>query len=284
MAIFTNQATLSYADRVTNSNVVTGELLEILSLTKDAVRSTYAQGDSVAYVVSLVNSGTTALNNLTVTDDLGSYVLNGDTVYPLNYVDGTVMYYMNGVLQAAPSVTAGPPLVISGINVPAGGTVILVYEAQTTSFADPGIEGTITNIATVSGAGLSTEISDSATITAVRSPNLTISKSMSPMTVSDNGTLTYTFVIQNSGNTEADAADRVSLTDTFDPILSNVSVTYNGLTWTEPGQYSYDESTGVFTTVPGQITVPAAQYTQDPVTGIWEVTPGVSVVVVTGTV
>ena len=49
-------------------------------------------------------------------------------------------------------------------------------------------------------------------------------------------------------------------------------------------QYNYNEATGQFNTVPGQITVPAATYTQDPVTGVWSVMPGTVVLTVTGTV
>ena len=37
-------------------------------------------------------------------------------------------------------------------------------------------------------------------------------------------------------------------------------------------------------TVPGQITVPAATYTQDSETGEWNIQPGISTLVVTGTV
>ena len=38
------------------------------------------------------------------------------------------------------------------------------------------------------------------------------------------------------------------------------------------------------TTLPGQITVPAATYAQDPDTGVYTIQPGVSVITVTGTV
>ena len=74
------------------------------------------------------------------------------------------------------------------------------------------------------------------------------------------------------------------VTDTFDPILSGITVTYNGTVWTQPESYTYDEATGLFTTVVGAITVPAATYTQDPATGNWVVDPGVTVITVTGTV
>jgi hypothetical protein len=42
--------------------------------------------------------------------------------------------------------------------------------------------------------------------------------------------------------------------------------------------------TGVFTTVPTNILVPAATYTRNPATGAWTVVPGVSTLVVVGTV
>ena len=41
MARFTNQAQLRYGNAVTNSNIAVGEILEVLSATKTAVRNTY---------------------------------------------------------------------------------------------------------------------------------------------------------------------------------------------------------------------------------------------------
>ncbi|MBQ8345958.1 MAG: hypothetical protein IJY42_06820, partial [Clostridia bacterium] len=78
--------------------------------------------------------------------------------------------------------------------------------------------------------------------------------------------------------------DDATVTDTFSPILSNLAVTFNGTPWSEPANYTYDETTGEFATVPGQITVPAATYTRDPETGIWTITPGTVTLVVRGTV
>jgi len=284
MAIFTNQATLTYNGNTTTSNVTTGELLEVLSATKTAVSSSYAPDDRVTYVLSIVNSGSTAFTGLTVTDDLGGYTFGTETLTPLTYIDGSVRYYISGMLQPAPTVTAGPPLVISGINVPAGGNAILVYEAQVNSLAPADVEGVITNTALISGGGLSADISVSETISAAAGPRLTISKSICPPTVAENGQLTYTFVIQNSGNTPAAAADNVAVTDTFDPILDPITVTLDGQPLTAPADYTYDTATGLFATVPGRITVPAATYTQDPVTGARTVNPGVAVLTVSGTV
>ena len=134
MAIFTNYATLSYSGGTTTSNTVTGEIVETISATKTAVLSDYTSGDSVTYVISLLNSGSVNISGLTVTDNLGGYTYGGTTVYPLEYIDGSVKYYINGVLQPAPSVTAGPPLAINGISVPANGNAIIVYEASVTDF------------------------------------------------------------------------------------------------------------------------------------------------------
>ena len=283
MAIFTNQATLSYNNTVTTSNVTTGELLEVLSLTKTALRSTYTAQDTAVYLVQLVNSGTLPFTGLTVSDDLGTYDYDGTTLTPLDYVDGTLRYFVDGVLQAAPAVTAGPPLTVSGITVPAGGNALLVYEAQLNAFAPEGAAAAITNTATVSGGGLSAPLTDSATITADSAPYLTISKSLCPQTVTENGQLTYTFVVQNSGSTAAVATDNAAITDTFDPILSNLTVTFNGDVWTEGVDYTYDQTTGAFATVPGRITVPAATFTQNE-SGVWVTDPGTAVLRVTGTV
>ena len=64
MASFTNMATLSYNGSQINSNVVTGELLDALTVTKTAVSGSYQPGDTVTYVVTLTNTGT-ALTGLT---------------------------------------------------------------------------------------------------------------------------------------------------------------------------------------------------------------------------
>lgn len=283
MALFTNQATLSYNDTVTTSNVTTGELLEVLSITKTAASDTYGPQDTVTYVVSITNTGTAAFTGLTVTDNLGGYTFDGGTVYPLTYVSGSALYYVDGVLQAAPSVVPGAPLVFSGISVPAGGNALLVYEARPNQFAPPTSGSSIVNEATVSGSGLSAPVSDTATVNAASGPQLTISKSLSPLIVSENGQLTYTFVIQNTGNAAAVATDNATITDIFDPILSALTVTFNGSVWTEGIDYTYDESTGLFATVPGRITVPAATYTQNE-SGVWVITPGTVTLTVTGTV
>ena len=122
------------------------------------------------------------------------------------------------------------------------------------------------------------------TVATTDAPLLSITKSISPVPVAENGRLTYTFVISNTGNMAADAGTLAAVTDTFDPILSDLTVTFNGTAWASPANYTYNEATGEFATVAGQITVPAATYTQDATTGVWSVTPSTATLVVTGTV
>ena len=283
MASFTNFATLSYNGGTTNSNIVTGEILEALTAVKTAVSANYSAGDRITYALSLVNTGTAAITDYTVTDNLGGYTVGANTVYPLAYNAGTVRYYINGVLQTAPTVTAGPPLTVTGLTVPAGGSAVLIYETTATPVAPLATGSSITNTATITGGGLTTPITAQATVETANSADLSISKALSPTTVTENGQITYTFVISNTGNTEATATGNVVVTDTFSPILRNIAVTYNGTAWTEGTNYTYNAATGVFTTLAGQITVPAASFTQN-TDGTFTVTPGTATHVITGTV
>ena len=283
MATFYNQAALRYNNTVTNSNIASGELVEVLAVTKTAVRDTYQVGEDITYAVSILNSGTVPFNGLTVTDDLGAYTVGTATVTPLTYADGSVRYYVNGVLQAAPTVTAGPPLQIGGISVPAGGNALILYEAQVNAFAPPIVGGTVDNTVTVSGGGV-TPVTATETVTARDAALLAVTKSITPAVVTDNSRVTYTLTLQNTGNTAVIATDDAVITDTFDPILTDLAVSFNGVALTEGTDYTYDPTTGAFATLPGVITVPAATYAQDPVTGEWTVTPGVSTLTIVGTI
>ena len=288
MPTFTNQALLSYNGRTTASNITRGEIVEVLSVTKTALNPDYNSGSVITYLVNIVNTGNTEFAGLTVNDNLGAYEFIPEgtttpiTLYPLDYVNGTVRYYINGDEQATPSVATTDGLTFTGITVPANGNTTLIYQATVTGGAPLADESVITNTVTVTGEGIN-PIEDTATIGTNVGPQLSIVKGLFPRTVPENGRITYTFDIQNIGNAEAEASSNVQITDTFDPALTNITVTYNGdiLPATD---YTYNEATGVFSTNPGVITVPAATFTQDPVTGAWNVVPGESVLEVTGNI
>lgn len=285
MAQFTNQASISYNGVTANSNIVTGEITQVLTASKTSVSGSYRRGEVLTYAVSITNTGAAPLDGLTVTDNLGAYAVGGTTATPLTFTDGSVLYYVNGVLQAAPTVAAGPPLTISGISVPAGGNALLVYRATVNDYAAPGAGGSIVNTVTVNGGGLTEPISASETVTADTSALLSITKALNPTVVAENGQIAYTFTIRNTGAEAVDAAAALVVSDTFDPALKTpISVTLNGDAWPETGNYSYNAASGAFATTAGRVTVPAAAYAQDAATGLWTITPGTAVLTVTGTI
>ena len=284
MATFTNRATLSYNNGVVNSNTVTGQIVEVLSASKTALTDSYGSGDTVTYVINLINSGNTAYTGLTVTDDLGAYDFGANPVVPLSYINGTLRYFINGELQTVPSVGAVSPLTVTGINVPANGNASIVYSALTNEFAPLANNSQIVNTATVTGGGLSAPVTATETIGRGNEPVLSISKSLNPLSVPVNGTLTYTFIIRNTGFTEAADEDNIVIRDVFDPILDITSVKLNGTALTPATGYTYDRTTGTFATVAGAVTVPAATFEQNALSGAYSITPGAAILTITGTV
>ena len=279
---FTNQATLSYNGTQVLSNIAVGVLEGTLSITKNAVQDSYGAGDVLTYVVSIVNSGDTAVTGLTLTDDLGAYPFGADTVQPLTYVAGSVQYYTDGALQPAPAVSVTDGLSISGITVPASGNTTLIYSAQVNEYAPLASGSSIVNTAEIDGTGVSA-VQAQDTVPAAEAAQLSMLKSVSPIPVAENGQLTYTFQLINSGNTAVLTTDDAVVSDTFDPVLSGISAALDGTPLTA-AQYTYDAVTGAFSTADGVIAIPAATYAQDPATGEWTMTPGSVTLTVTGTV
>lgn len=280
---FTNQATLSYNGGSVQSNIAVGAIEGVLSVSKNTAAAEYRAGETLTYVVSIVNNSDAAVTGLTVTDDLGAYLFDTGSLQPLDYVENSIQYYLDGELQASPAITAADGLVISGITVPANGNTILVYEAQVNGFAPLDTDGEIENTVTVTGTSVC-NITATEIVSAASGAQLSILKSVTPIPVAENGELTYTFQLQNTGNTAVEAADNAIVTDTFDPLLSNISVTLDGAVLTQGTDYTYNETTGVFSTTNGTITIPAATFAQDPATGEWSMAPGTATLTVTGTV
>ena len=285
MATFTNQALLTYNNTRTLSNVTTGTIAESLTAQKSSLQSSYAAGDRITYVLSLQNSGAAAQSGLTVTDDLGAFTPSGEkqAVFPLTYDEGSAALFVDGVKQTAPAVQSAEPLTFTGISVPAGGSAVLIYSAQINAYAPLGSGSAVTNTATVSGDGLAEPVESSFTLPVTEAPYLTVEKTLSPLTVVPDQRITYTFVINNYGNTDADAGANVSISDTMTPPLTDLTAEYNGAPWTEGTEYTYSPQTGEFVSAAGAITVPAATYETLP-DGTVSTTPGIVTLVIEGTV
>ena len=261
MAVFSNQATITYNGNTASSNIAYGEILDTLAVSKTPIESGYTPGETVTYVVNLTNTGTTPLTGVTLTDNLGGYDFAGTTVYPLSYNASSIKYFVNGVLQSTPTVAQGPPMSITGLSIPAKGNAVLVYQATVTSFAPSTLGSTIVNTVTATGTGINTPVTASSTVAVNSNASITVNKSISPTQVTDNEQVTYTFIIQNSGNTALEATGDTVITDTFNPILSNISAVFNSTPLGVNTDYTYDTATGLFQTLAGRITVPAATVT-----------------------
>ena len=282
MATFFNRATLSYNGGVVNSNVTRGEILTPISVTKTATVDEYNGDSQITFAVNIINAGSIAVDGITVNDDLGQYQLDTVTYQPLDYVDGSLKYFVNGVLQPAPAVLTDNGLQISGIAIPADGNVALLYTTLVNGFAPLEAGSQIENNLTLDGS-CGEGIAATEIISVAEEINLDITKSLCPTTVTCDGNVNYTLEILNYGNRETVATDNLIVTDVFNPPFENITVTYNGVTWVEGVNYTYNSATGEFATLPGQITVPAATFVQN-ADGTWTVTPGTSTITVTGTV
>lgn len=284
MATIYNRATMTYNNITTSSNIAQGNLVEALTASKTAITDSYNPGDVVTFVLSINNTSSAAFSGLSISDNLGAYSFGtSGSLVPLDYISNSVRYYSNGVLQSAPTVVEGPPLNISGVSVPAGGNTLIIYAARVNEFAPLNCDAAIDNSARISGASLAAPIVVSGSVRRECGLQLGITKSIYPDSVVEGEAVTYTITIQNTGNTAAVAADNVVISDVFSPILNITGVTFNGAAWTSPANYSYNQATGLFTTLAGQITVPAATYAQDATTGVWTLTPGISTLRITGT-
>ena len=114
-------------------------------------------------------------------------------------------------------------------------------------------------------------------------PNLSIVKGICPAQIAENGRVTYYLGLTNYGNTATSDTDRVQITDTFSPLLSNLSVSYNGYGSSRDELQLWCHNRCLFYQ-PGIINIPAATYVQNPTTGAYTLTPGTATVTVTGNI
>lgn len=263
------------------SNVATTTLQGPLTIEKTAVGQEYNGVDETTFVLSLTNTTATALTNLVIGDNLGSYTVPGGTVVatPLDYV-GPAALYINGVFTSYLQGQTGQ----NGVNfnigsLGSGDNAIIVYKARANEYAPFAPQSTITNTAVVTADGLAESASAESTVTIGSYADVSIVKTMSPDPIQSGDTITYNFSLYNYGNTEA---TNVILTDAFSPAPQITSVSVNGNVLA-PTEYSY--AGGVLTVPVGTntLTVPAATYTQS-TTGLITKIPGLATVTVVGTI
>ena len=287
MATIENFATVSYTSGgVTEtkvSNLAEIGLESAISFTKTTLGESYGEDEVVTYILSMTNTSTSAITNVSITDDLGTFVFGTLELTPLTYAPPALLLIDGQDVSAQLTVdtaTAGS-LVFSFPTLPAGATANIVYRAAVNEYAPLDVEAGITNTATLTSDSDCADGTASATITAVSAANVSVFKQMSPNPVICGDTVTYTIRIYNYGNI---AAENVVLTDTFNPAPTNITVSRDG-TLLPANEYSYVDGT---LTVPAgtttAVSVPAATFVRDATTGIVTVTPGMVEYTITGTI
>lgn len=287
MATIENFATVSYTSGgVTEtkvSNLAEIGLESAISFTKTTLGETYGVDEVVTYILSMTNTSTSAITNVSITDDLGTFVFGTLELTPLTYAPPALLLIDGQDVSAQLTVdtaTAGS-LVFSFPTLPAGATANIVYRAAVNEYAPLDVDAGITNTATLTSDSDCADGTASATITAVSAANVSVFKQMSPNPVICGDTVTYTIRIYNYGNI---AAENVVLTDTFNPAPTNITVSRDG-TLLPANEYSYVDGT---LTVPAgtttAVSVPAATFLRDATTGIVTVTPGMVEYTITGTI
>lgn len=284
--IITNQASIAYKynnqSATAVSNIASAVLNDTLGVEKVSLENVYRLGDEITYVITVTNDGSSALTNVSVTDDLGAYTVGTQTVTPLAYT-GPAILFIDGVYNGniTPAVAAdGISFNIAALS--AGSVAQIIYKATVNNFAPLGAGAQVTNTVTVTANGINAPVSDSNTITVGDYADVTVTKSMTPSDIVDGDVLTYTFVINNYGNTEA---TDIVLTDAFDPAPENITVQINGAA-VPATDYSYVNGVLTLPTTPGstELSLPPATIMQDPVTGEVTVTPSSLTVTVIGAI
>lgn len=287
MPTIENFATVSYTSggitETKVSNLAEIGLESAISFTKSTLGDSYTEDSVITYILSITNTSTSAISNVRITDDLGTFVFGTLELTPLTYAPPALLLIDGQDVSAQLTVdtSTSESLVFTFPTLPAGATANIVYRAAINEFAPLEVGATVVNTATLDSDSDCADGTASATIGVISGANVSVFKQMSPNPVVCGDTVTYTIRIYNYGNT---AAENVVLTDTFNPTPTNITVSRDG-TLLVATDYTYVDGTlTVPATSTSAITVPPATFVRDTATGIVTVTPGMVEYVITGTI
>lgn len=285
MATIENFATVSYTSggitETKVSNLAEIGLESAVSFNKTTLGDTYGEESVITYILSITNTSTSAITNVSITDDLGSFTFGTMELTPLAYTAPALLLIdgQDVSTQLTVDSSVAGSLNFTFPTLPAGATANIVYRAAVNEYAPLDLNSSITNTASLTSDTECGDGSASATVNAASAANVSVFKQMSPNPVVCGDTVTYTIRIYNYGNIPAES---LTLTDTFNPAPDTITVTQDG-TLLSPADYTYAGGT---LTAPSAtatpVSVPAATFTRDVATGIVSVTPGMVEYVITG--
>ena len=195
MATIENFATVSFTSggvEVTKtSNLAEIELESSLKLSKSTLGDTYSGNTPITYILSVTNNSTSTISNISVTDDLGTFVFNTLELTPLTFNDPALLLVNGQDSSAQLTVNTDFPerIIFTLPPLAAGATANIIYSVVPNNFAPLDVQSTITNTATLTSDFECAEDTASATITVLsaadtdNAPNGTISKARVNMRV-----------------------------------------------------------------------------------------------------
>ncbi len=288
MATIENFATVSYTSggvaETKISNLAEIGLNSAVSLQKNSLGDTYGDGSELTHILTIGNTSSAPITNVSITDDLGTFPFNTTELTPLTYV-GPALFLVNGqdmTAQLTVNTDETNQVVFSFPSMPANSSANIIYKTRVNEFAPLILDSAITTTATLTSDADCADGTATEVLNVAQAANVSVFKQMSPNPVVCGDTVTYTIRIYNYGNIPA---ENVTLTDRFDPAPDNITVSRGGAAL-PTGDYTYTDG---LLTVPGtggttDVTVPAAVFTSDPTTGAVTVTPGIVEYVITGTI
>ena len=281
--ILPNRAQISYSDNgltaTALSNQTNTSLIDqyTMEATKTAVTPAIVPGSAGTYIVRIDNTGSGALYNPSVVDDLGDAVSGAQ---PLIYVGDSAKFYLNGDPITGTAAPGGTNVTFSATTVlQPGDNLIIVYAATLDPSQSEAVTNTITATANGgSASGAAVTATAEATITPQPYANVAILKAAGQDTVVSGDSLTYTFTLLNTGTGPANS---VVLTDVLPSEFSVTSITYDtgsGPVTAAQDDYEVAEPTNTLTFPKGgsavTLNVPAAS----------DNGPGTVTIEVTGTI
>lgn len=231
-----HQATLLYNNTKTNSNTVKTQILSLydLSATLTPLLENYTPGNCITYISRIENTGSAAVYNLKIIDDLGKGTLN--------YITESAKAFINGNPVPVKSQINNDNItfIISNVLNPKD-NVIIIFDV-TSSMSNP---ASITTTQTILGNGgsltgstVEAVFQPKATVTLADYVSLNITKLASSDSIYDGDELSYTFEMTNSGN---NCARDVTFSDTFPSGYKINSITL--LPANSPTPITYDPAT-----------------------------------------
>lgn len=199
---FGTVTTTEEGSKNSNTVIVNVTANPILHITKTADSASVSNGQTIGYTITVINTGTAAASNVTITDNLPTNAGLSWSITPATSGCGI-----------APS----PPVLTCNVGTLAAGASFSVHISSPTTSATC---GTVSNSATVTATGVTAITSSPLTTIVVNCAAIGISKTADAGTVAAGQQVGYTITVTNSG---AGTAFNVKVSDTLPNSPSGLS-------------------------------------------------------------